>query len=311
MALIDLTADKPFDVVCFGYNSVDLLCRVPHFPRQGRKLVMSEFSQQGGGQSATAAAALARSGFRARYLGKFGGGAMGRFARESLAAEGVDVSGALVDEAVSNQIAVIFVEDGTGERTITYTRVPGLEVRPEEVDRDAVQSGRVLLVDAHQLPATTRAAAWAREAGIPVVVDAERASPGVEALLEHCDFILCDQRFPEDLTGETDPKRALAALSRYGRLVAMTLGAEGSLAYADGRYIRTPAYQVECVDTTGAGDVFHAGFVAGLLLGMDAPGALRYANAAAALKCRALGGRAGIPTRSEVLDLIALRDGAV
>jgi sulfofructose kinase len=225
---------------------------------------------------------------------------MGDFARESLIAEGVDVTGAVVDPALQNQIAVIFVEDGTGERTITYTRVPGLEVRPGEIDRAAVCSGKILLVDAHQLPATTQAAAWAREAGIPVVVDAERALPGVEALLEQCDFVLCDARFPEDFTGEADPKRALRAIARYGRLVAMTLGTEGSLAYAGGRYIRTPAYPVDAVDTTGAGDVFHAGFVAGLLLGLDAEGCLRFANATAALKCRALGGRAGLPTRDEV-----------
>ena len=180
----------------------------------------------------------------------------------------------------------------------------GLEVRPEEVDRDAVCSGRVLLVDAHQIAATTRAAAWAKGAGIPVVVDAERALPGVEGLLAHCDFIVCDQRFPAEFTGESDPRRALGKLSRYGRLVAMTLGAEGSLAYTNGRFIQTPGYRVDCVDTTGAGDVFHGGFVAGLLLGYDAEGALSFANATAALKCRTLGGRAGIPTRREVLDWI-------
>ena len=309
MALIDLPEGKKFDAVCFGYNSVDLLCRLPRFPLRGEKVVMSEFSQQGGGQCATAAVALARLGFSPRYIGKFGGGDLGRFAIESTRNEGVDVSAVIVREDLVNQVAVIWVEEENGERTISYSRMPGLDVAPEELDREAICCGRALLVDAHQIPATTRAAAWAREAGIPVIVDAERNLPGVEGLLENCDFILCDSHFPRKFTGERDPMGALRALSRYGRLVATTMGVAGSLALYDGEFIRTPGYPVDSVDTTGAGDLFHAGFVAGLLLGLGVEDVLRFANAAAALKCRKLGGRAGIPSRREVLATIGLVPG--
>ena len=149
--------DRLFDAVCLGYNSVDLLARVPRMPRLGEKLPATEFSLQGGGQAATAAVALARFGFRVRYVGKFGGTPYGALARESIASEGVDVSACVAAPAgVENQIASIWIEEQTGERTSVYKRPPELEQRPDELDRGAVCSGRILLVDAHQIPAIAR-----------------------------------------------------------------------------------------------------------------------------------------------------------
>jgi len=293
--------DRPFDVVTFGYNSVDFLCLLPRYPAEGEKIQMASFDMQGGGQAATAAAALARWGFKTRYLGKFGEGREGLLSRQSLVSEGVDVSGSIVAEGMPNQTAVILVDQRTGERTIVYTREKGLAVEPGEIPAKLAASGRVLLTDAHQIPATVEAALAAKDAGIPVVIDAEKILPDTADLIVLGDYVLCDSSFPRNFTGIDKPEDALAALGKRGAFVAMTLGAEGSLAYFDGEIIRTPGIKVECVDTTGAGDVFHAGFVAGLLLGMDAEQTLRFANAAAGLKCRALGGRKGIPARDEIL----------
>jgi len=297
-------AEAPFDAVTFGYNSVDFLCVLPRFVRYGEKLHMSNFEMQGGGQCATAAVALARWGYSARYLGRFGGGYIGRFSKESVEREGVDVSCTLSSEQVRNQIAVILIDAKTGERTITYIRDEGLDLKPGEIPAEAACSGRVLLVDAHQIPATVEAASAARESGIPVVIDAEKIFPGTGDLIPLGDYVLCDAVFPSAFTGSGDPEKALARIGKDGAFVSMTLGSEGSLAYYRGDFIRTPGHRVHCADTTGAGDIFHAGFVAGMLMGLEAEACLRLGNVAAALKCRVLGGRPGIPEFEEVLSIL-------
>jgi sugar/nucleoside kinase (ribokinase family) len=166
-------------------------------------------------------------------------------------------------------------------------------------------------VDCHETEAALTAARYARHAGIPTVIDVERVRPQVPELLRLIDVILAAESFPAELTGYAEQGRALAAIAReYGSaLVAVTLGERGSLAWCAGQEIRTPAFPVECVDTTGAGDAFHGGFVAGWLRqpNADIEDLLVYANAVAALNCRGLGARGGMPTPEDVDRLIAAR----
>ena len=181
-----------------------------------------------------------------------------------------------------------------------------------EVPADAVCSGRVLLLDCHETAAATAAARYARAAGIPTVIDVECVRPGVEELLTHIDLIITSQEFPVEFTGIKDLGVALRALNAAYRpaMTCATLGPEGSLALVGEVEIRTAGFEVSVVDTTGAGDVFRGGFIAGWLLAGPAPGVeqvLAYANAVAALKCRKLGARAGIPDRAEV-EAILRRD---
>jgi sulfofructose kinase len=166
----------------------------------------------------------------------------------------------------------------------------------------------MLLVDCYETAAATQAARYARDAGIATVVDVERVRPGINDLLANVDAIIAAQDFPSELTGCEETGRALSTIAReFGSpLVCVTLGSEGSLARAGGREIRTPAFEIDCVDTTGAGDAFHAGFIAGCLRTPEGhiEEVLRYANAVAALNCRALGARGGMPTPEEVDTLL-------
>jgi sulfofructose kinase len=177
------------------------------------------------------------------------------------------------------------------------------------VPADAVTSGRLLVVDCHETAAATQAARLARTAGIPTIIDVERVRPGINDLLQQIDAIIAAQAFPAELTGYDEPGRALEAMAREfaAPLVCVTLGAEGSLALTGGREVRTAAFQVDCVDSTGAGDAFRGGFAAGCLRtpNGDIADVLRYANAVAALNCRALGARSAIPTLEEVETLLA------
>jgi sulfofructose kinase len=221
----------------------------------------------------------------------------------------VDISASRTIEGATNQFAIVLVDQRSGERTVLWQRDPRLIMNPAEVPRDAVTSGRMLLVDCHDTAAATVAARAAREAGIPTVIDVEKVRPGIDQLLRQIDAIIAAQNFPGELTGYPELGRALDAMAREFRapLVAVTLGDEGSLALCDGREIRTPAFAVACVDSTGAGDAFRGGFAAGCLRAPDASieDALTYANAVAALNCRALGARGAMPTIFEVGELIS------
>jgi sulfofructose kinase len=299
-------ADQPFDAVCFGYNSCDILCLMNSYPKSNTKTRLNRLIREGGGQAATAAYALQRLGLKTRYVGKFGDTAEGDFARESLVRVGVDVTGCLVAPGTQNQVAVIWIDESNEERTISYIREPGLEIRPEEVDRRAVTAGGVLLVDGHNLPATTQAARWAREMSIPVLLDVERSLAETPPLLDLADYILCDEGFPTAYTGDRNGERALRTIRDRHRtpFVAMTMGPYGSLALVGDEIIHTPAFEVDVVDTTGAGDVWHAGFTAGVAWQWEIEDCLRFAAAASALKCRKLGGRAGIGDRDEVMSFL-------
>lgn len=300
-----------FDVVGLGLNSVDLLAVVAEYPASNSKQRLQRFARLPGGQIATAVATCARLGWRARYIGSFGDDDLGALSRDSLATEGVDTTAARTVAGATNQFAVILVDGRSGDRTVLWDRHPGLTMSAADVPEDAVRSGRILLVDCHETAAATQAAKLARAAGIPTVIDVEKVRPGITDLLQHIDAIVAAQAFPTELTGYDEPGRALDAIAReFGTpLVCVTLGADGSLTRCAGREVRTAAFSVDCVDSTGAGDVFRGAFAAACLKlpEGDVEDVLDYANAAAALNCRALGARGALPCGDEVDRLVESR----
>jgi len=304
---------RPFDVVGLGLNSVDLVTVVAEYPAANTKQRLQRFARLPGGQTATALAACARLGWRAAYLGRFGADDLGALSRESLEREGVDTRGAETVPGATNQFAVVLVDGRSGERTVLWDRDPALTIQPSEVSRERIAGGRMLLVDCHETAAATQAALLAREAGIPTVIDVEKVRPGIGELLQQIDAIIAAESFPSELTGYEPTGRALEALTREfsAPLVCVTLGVKGSLARCHGREIYTPAFPVDCIDSTGAGDAFRGGFAAACLRAAQSDSsvedALIYANAVAALNCRALGARGGLPAAAEVDRLITGR----
>jgi sulfofructose kinase len=299
---------KAFDVAGFGLNSVDYLAVVAEHPASNSKQRLQRFARLPGGEVATAMVTCARLGWRARYIGAFGDDDLGELSRLSLVTEGVDVTSARTVAGATNQFAIIIVDARSGNRTVLWDRHPALTPDPADLPKDAITSGRLLIVDCHETAASTQAARYARDAGIPTIIDVEKVRPGIVELLQNIDVIIAAQDFPTALTGYEDVGQALAAIGRDSgaRLVCVTLGAEGSLTWCNGREIRTPPFPVDCLDSTGAGDAFRGAFAAACLRGPDddVEHVLNYANAAAALNCRALGARGGLPTAAEVDQLL-------
>ncbi|HVB39240.1 MAG TPA: carbohydrate kinase family protein, partial [Vicinamibacterales bacterium] len=201
------------------------------------------------------------------------------------------------------------VDGSSGERTVLWDRDPALELAPEDLREDLVVSGRTLLVEGYEAATAARAAALARGAGIPTVIDIERMRPGTIDLLREIDIIIAAEEFPGELTGLDGAGAALQALAAEFRpaVACVTLGREGSLAICQGHEIRTPGFHIPCVDTTGAGDAFRGGFLAAWLAEPDADleQILLTANAVAALNCRRLGAWEGLPGPDEIATLLS------
>jgi sugar/nucleoside kinase (ribokinase family) len=244
-------------------------------------------------------------GLSTRYVGRLGDDDAGRLHRREFARTGVDARIIEVKGAPSPQ-SLIVVDSG-GERTVLCRRDERLLLQPSDLDRDWIVNARALHVDGYETAAATVATGWAREAGVPVIADLDEIYPEVEDLIRNIDYLIVSRDFPARLTGERNLERALRRMQmRYGcRVTAATLGQDGVLAWDGRRSYLQPAYRVPVVDTTGAGDIFHAGFIYGLLSDWPLERQLDFACAAAALNCTASGARGGIQTVEDVERLMA------
>jgi sulfofructose kinase len=299
--------NKPFDAVGMGLNSVDFLVLLPEYPASNSKMRIRRFEKSGGGQVATAMVALSRWGARTKYIGKVGGDELGQYALESIRQTGVEVSSVTIESQASNQFATIIVDGTSGDRTILWDRDDRLMYHEGELRKEVVCSGKILLLDGHDIRAALQCARWAREEHIPVVLDVDKVEPLTPQLIKEIDFVVTGSRFPMLFTGISDREKAFLELQKHipGFLCA-TLGSEGAMALVEGEILTMKGFKIDVVDTTGAGDVFHAGFIYGLLQNWDLEKILQFANAVAALKCRELGGRKGIPMLEEVQALLNL-----
>jgi sugar/nucleoside kinase (ribokinase family) len=297
---------KPFDVVGVGLNATDTLLLLPRFPAYAGKVPFQDEILSPGGQVATAMVACAALGLRVKYIGTTGGDERARIQMESLRASGINIDHVQVRAGCPNQSAYILIDRTTGERTVLWRRPECLRLDPSEISPEMITGARLLHIDGHDTPAVEAAARIAREASIPVTVDVDTLYRGFDRVLPYVDYLIASSEFPSQWTNERDPFKALELIQQeYGMCVAgMTLGAHGALARFETRFYYSPAFVVNCVDTTGAGDVFHGAFCYAVLDRMPMREALDFSNAMAALNCTALGARGGIRGREEALELM-------
>lgn len=299
-------------VLGLGFCAFDRIYTVDHYPGQGGKTrIRSEFDQ-GGGQVATALVALARLGLAVRFIGRRGDDAEGLQIEREMRAAGVDLAGLITVPGGRSQQSFIAVPEGGGERSIFWRRDPEIDLVPADLDPALFPAGpHLLLIDGHEMEACLAAARRSRSLGGKVVLDAEYAEARTPELLALVDYLVADESFAGKLLGPTRGEvpasvETLEALRGYGaERVVVTLGPRGAVSWDGAERLHQPAFEVPVVDTTGAGDVFHAGYCFGLVQGMTEGERLRFACAMAGLKCRALGGRSGLPDLPEIEALIA------
>lgn len=282
-----------------GQCSLDYIGRTEAYPPPDTKCEFTNMVIQGGGPVATALVALSRWGLPCYMSGIIGDDAFGETIRGSLGEEGIDTSGLIVRKGYSSQFAFIVSEADRGRRTIFWQRPTGKPLQPDELELDVLKKSRILHTDGLFMEASLFACQKAKEAGIPVIVDAGTLRESMLDISRLSDCFIASETFSQALAQDhLESCRILAGLG--APFVGVTLGAKGYIAIVNGRIIRKPAFPVKAIDTTGCGDVFHAGVIYGIVQGWAAEKCLDLGALAAALVSTKMGGRNGIPTRKEL-----------
>ena len=288
---------------------MDFLGIVSSFPQPDTKNKMLEFIQQGGGPVATALVALARLGVRVSFVGKLGENELSQFVLQEFRQEGVDVSGIIEEKEAGPYFAFIAVEKEGGQRTIWWTDQMVRRLKEKELSREFITSGRILHLDEYDLPAAIQAAAWAKEAGMRVVLDAETPRKReLLPLIKLVDFLVVPEEFALGFSRERNVEKAADFFLKVGsQAIVITQGTKGSFTRTPDRSFHQRIFNLPVVDTTGCGDVFHGGFIYGLLRNWSLEITVEFATAVAALKCEKLGGRAGCPPFARVKEFLQER----
>lgn len=300
-------ANTAWDVVGIGANSVDYVHVLPGYPQPFGSFAKMKIERQEilcGGQTATAMCACARLGLRAKYAGVTGTDENGRRVRAELQRRGIDLGDLIIRDA-QNQFAVILVDQTNGDRIVLWDRDERLLMRERDIPVEAIGAARVLHVDDVDQSAAIRAAEVARALDVPVTSDIDRLTERTGELIAAVSIPIFAAHVPTRVTGLRNQEEALHTLRQpHHRLLCVTLGGQGAMALDGDGIHYAPAFQVAALDTTGAGDVFRAGFIYALLRGWSTDEMLRFANAAAAVSCTRLGALGGIPSLEEVEALV-------
>jgi len=293
---------------------MDLVVRAPRLPGPGETVLGGEFYTAHGGKGANQAVAAARLGAEAIFIGRLGTDQFGAALRAGLEQAGVDVSYLVSDPEAPSGVAMILV-DHRGENSIVVASGANLRLSPDDVERarPAIEAADVLLLQLESPLATVqRAAELAAQAGRMIVLNPAPAQPLPDALLRLITVLTPNRSEAALLAGmpvhsADDAVRAAQVLAkRVAGAVVITLGAEGAvvLERTGAPVQRLPAFRVEAIDATGAGDAFNAGLAVGLAEGRSLIEAVRLGMAAGALATTKRGAQPSLPYREQVERLL-------
>lgn len=296
-------------LVFVGAATIDAIARVPEYPDGDRRVIADALEFAGGGPAATAAVAAARLGHRPSFVGFVGADDEGERVLAGLRAEGVDT--AAVDRSGERTGAsVVLVHATNALRAIVTRPVPALSIDPASDAATSIRDADWVHVDHIGWAAAHALIADAGQAAPRLSVDAGNPIPGFTpaGVALHVPTLTAlratyGPRTPEELLA--------AAIDDGAETVVATRGADGCIAAThDGECASVDGYRTDVLSTLGAGDVFHGALVSAIAHGLPLARQLAYANAAAALSCRALDGRSGIPDHAAVLAAIDQRSSA-
>jgi sulfofructose kinase len=300
------------DIVGVGLSTLDVLVRLKDMPSWEQPGSPSALALEGGGPVGTACVAAARLGARVGYVGTAGRDLLAELKLRSLYQDGVDLSRLARRDGPEEHVIVVYVHEETGERVFSPVRGWGrvAPLRGEELDRDYITAATYLHLDGLDCTAALQAARWMREAGGTVCLDGSKTdgrplAPEMAELVKHVNILICASGFGRSLTGHADLWQSAQAMLALGpTVIVQTEGEAGSYTTTATERFHTPAFPVDVVDTTGAGDVFHGAYLVGLLRGWDLRSVAHFASAVSAIKCTRLGGRPGIPRFPEVVAFL-------
>jgi sulfofructose kinase len=291
-------------VFCLGIATLDYVYSVETLPTRGEKYRSRDLAVVGGGCAGNAAVAIARLGGRSWLATRLADDLTGDRIVADLAAEGVEASLSLRAPGLRSPVSAILV-DAAGERMIVSYSDPAMPEATDWLPQALPAGAKAVLADTRWGQGALAALQLARDAGVPGVLDADRKPPHPD-LVATASHVAFSQQALREVSGEDDPRAGLTKIAQdCATWLAVTLGKEGVLFVEDGAVVHVPAFVVETVDTLGAGDVWHGAFALALAEGQNERAAIRFASAAAAIKCTRFGGRLGAPHRHEIERFLA------
>ncbi len=291
------------DVLCVGHASYDLVFSVPRHPLADEKIFADAFLACGGGPAANAAVLVARLGFRPAFAGYLGDDLYGGSHFLEFVREGVDTRW-LVRGTDPTPLSCVLVKPD-GDRALVNYKGSTRHLPEDGIDFSGINP-KVVLFDGHEPLISVPLAGRARAKGIPLVLDAGSLHEGTQALMGRVDYLVASEKFVQQWFQDGDGNEALARLAGLAPVVVITLGERGLIWRKDGESGALPAFPIQSVDTTGAGDAFHGAFAAGIAADMPWDELLRYASAAGALCCQRPGARTGLATAGEISVFLTL-----
>lgn len=295
-------------VVVVGSSNTDMVLRVPRIPRPGETVLGSGFSMAAGGKGGNQAVAAARAGGRVTFVARVGDDIFGERALAGFGKDRIDARFVSGTPGASSGIALIDVDD-RGENSISVASGANALLSVADIERaaGAFAAADIVLVQLESPIETVEAAVRAAgENGVPVILNPAPARPLDEALLARVSVLTPNESEAELLSGtavrdDAGVRDAAARLRARGpRTVVVTLGERGVFASAPEFEAFLPAFRVEAVDTTAAGDIFNGALAVALGEKRPLPDALRFAQAAAALSVTRPGAQPSAPARAEI-----------
>ncbi|MFH1374887.1 MAG: PfkB family carbohydrate kinase [bacterium] len=297
-----MTGKTTVDCLGMGIIPLDLLYTVDRLPRPGGKVNAVDLCVQGGGPVPNAMVGLKRLGLRTALVAVVGKDWAGNINIDQLRRENVDTSFLIVKKAPS-ATAAGFIERGSGRRTIAFHRRIGL--RPTDLRTSRYPQPRLIHLDGRDMAAALKLARWGRRVGALISFDIGSIRNDVSPIFPLVDHLVVADDYALPFTGARTVRQAIRKLTRLcSGCIVVTQGLRGITGMEADRFFRQQAFKVETVDTTGAGDAFHVGYLYGLLQGQPMSRRLRLGAAVAALKCTRPGGRAGMPTRHQLMRFL-------
>ncbi len=310
------TDPRPFDVICLGIMVADVLARpVRRLPARGTLDVVERMELHTGGCAVNTGIALAKLGVRTAVMGKVGEDGFGDYIINTLHHYHIDTAGVLRDR-VANTSATMVMIGPDGERSFIHYLGANAELRAADIDPALLARGRILHIAGHNLMSKFDGAdaatilQAARQRGVATSLDTAWDSTGrwfslIEPCLPHVDYFVPSFEEASRIAGRSDPAEVARFFLNYGmKLVALKMGEQGCYV-TDGREaVRLLAYPVTPVDTTGAGDAFAAGFLAGVIQGWDLARTARFANAVGAMCVTAIGATSGVKSLDETMAFL-------
>ncbi|MCC7460523.1 MAG: carbohydrate kinase family protein [Proteobacteria bacterium] len=304
--MFDFAKKKSYDIVGIGRNSWDRILTVDNFPKPDEKINVHGSSNQCGGQVANTIVAAAKLGAKTMYLGKFGDDAHGQAVRNALFKSNVDISEAKIIPGIPNQSAVIIVDQKNSTRNVFTLKNPKLDIHFKDFETSSYTDGKILYLGGRSIEEIKSFAKNGKDKKCIIAVDLDDQHPESDELLSHVSILFCPRSYLEQyVPGESIQSRIKLLHERHNlQVICCTLGAQGSIAFDGKQFYQKEAYKIQVTDTTGAGDVFQAGFLVALLQGKSVEECLQFANGVAALKCMHLGSQDGCPTLTEAEKFI-------